>query len=145
MRKLNFILGLAAMGMVIFMSSCSKEDAKAPGLDLQSDAEVTAPANSTITIEWTAYAGDANLKYFTITEGNSPISGWNEYEIPNADNENFSGSATVLIGESNTTFTLTVTDKDGLTASKTVTVTVTAPETPLTAKGSSELGAVVHH
>lgn len=139
MKKLNLFLGLAAISMVMFFNSCSSdEDAQGPGLELISDAEVTTAANSSIIIQWRAYAGDANLKYFTITEGNSPITGWDEFEIPTAQNENFPSTATVQIGEANTTFTLTVTDKDGLKTSKTVTVTV---EAALDSKGFSSLGA----
>jgi len=139
MKKLNLFLGLAAISMVLFFNSCSSdEDAQGPGLELISDAEVTTAANSSITIQWKAYAGDANLEFFTITEGNSPITGWDEFEIPTSQNENFPSTATVQIGEANTTFTLTVTDKDGLKESKTVTVTV---EAGLAAKGSKTLGA----
>lgn len=139
MRKLNLFLGIAALSMVVFFNSCSSDtNAVGPGIDLKSDAAVTAAPNSTITIEWTAYAGDANLKYFTITEGNSPVTGWDEYEIPSAQNENFASSAVVNIGTSNTQFTLTVTDKDGLKASVSVAVTVVAP---LESQGTQQLGA----
>lgn len=139
MRKLNYFLGLSVMSVAMLFTSCGPdEDAKGPGINLTSDAEVTTAPNTSITIAWDAYAGDANLDFFTITEGNTPITGWDEYEIPSAQNENFSSTASVLIGEDNTTFTLTVTDKDGLTASKTVTVTV---EAALAVKGTKQLGA----
>jgi hypothetical protein len=132
MRKLNFILGLAAICVVPFFNSCSSDtNALGPSLELLSDAAVTTTPSSTITIEWRASAGDANLKTFTIAEGNSPITGWDEFEIPNAQNEAFESSAVVSIGAENTTFTLTVTDKDGLTSSETVTVTVEASADPI--------------
>jgi hypothetical protein len=146
MRKLNFFLGLSAMSLTMLISSCSDENALGPGLELLCDAAVTAPANSTITISWRASAGDANLESFTIKEGNAAVVDedgvdWTAFNIPNSEEEAFESSAVVAIGAENTSFTLIVTDNDGLTATETVTVTVTAPETPLTAKGTSEMGA----
>jgi hypothetical protein len=138
MRKLNYFLGLAAIGGLIFMNSCSKDNAKGPSLYITGDSAVTTAANTTITIEWSAYAGDANLDKITIEEGNTPITGWNEKDIPSSENENYSGSVNVNIGTTSTQFTITVIDKDGNSASKTVNVTVTSP---LTTLGTSQLGA----
>lgn len=124
--------------MTFLLNSCSNDDAIGPDLTITSEEDLTVPANSLVTIEWRADAGDAKLEFFTIKEGNIPIVdfndvNWNNYEIPNAENENFIGSATVVIGEENTSFTLTVTDKDGLTDQQIVSVAidVTATGNPI--------------
>ncbi len=127
MKRLNlFLLAFAALGMV-FTSCEPSEDAVGPSLQITSGETVEAAAGSSITIAWRADAGDANMSTFTILEGNTAITSdgitWNAYEIPTASNETYTSSVTVNITEA-TTFTLTVTDKDGLTASKTVTVTI---------------------
>jgi hypothetical protein len=125
MRKLNFILGFSAICASMFFTSCSSDSALGPALDITSGEIDTVPANSIATINWRADAGDANLQSFTIKEGNATIvdedgNDWNAFDIPNADNEHYVGSARVLIGATTTSFTLIATDKDGLTASKTV-------------------------
>jgi hypothetical protein len=137
MRKLNLFLGLSTLSLAALITSCSKEDALGPSIEITSDVDVVADANSIITIEWRANAGDANLKTFTIKEGNSPIIDedgidWTALDIPNSDNEHYLGSARVAIGTEATTFTLIATDKDGLTDSKTVNVTIsTATGNPI--------------
>jgi hypothetical protein len=129
MKKLNFNLGLGVLGLAMFFTSCSKDNAIGPSIEVTSDVEVVAPANSLITISWRANAGDANLKTFTIKEGNAAIVdedgiNWNAFEIPSANNEAYIGSARVAIGTTATSFELIATDKDGLTASKTINVTI---------------------
>jgi hypothetical protein len=147
MRKLNFFLGLGTLSLAALFTSCSKDTtALGPSVELTSDAEVVAPANSVITIAWRANAGDANLKTFTIKEGNSAVVDedgidWTAFDIPNASNEAYVGSARVAIGTTATSFTLLVTDKDGLTASKTVNVTIEGPVGSLKAEQSITLGA----
>jgi hypothetical protein len=132
MKRLNyFLLGLGALGMV-FTSCTPDEDALGPELTISSGTAVEATSNTVITLSWRASAGDANLASFTIKEGNATIvdedgNDWNAAEIPNADNEAYVGSARVAIGAAGTTFTLIVTDKDGLTASQDVVVTIKAP------------------
>ncbi len=129
MKKLTYFLGIGLIGITFLLNSCSKDDAVGPDLTINSEEDVTVPANSLITIEWRADAGDAKLEFFTIKEGNLAILDfdnidWNNYQIPNADDETFIGSATVMIGDENTAFTLIVTDKDGLTAQGMVNVTI---------------------
>jgi hypothetical protein len=142
MKKLNYFLSFIALSGLLF-TSCEDENALGPSLEITSGTTVEAAANSTITITWRANAGDANLKSFTIKEGNVPIVDedfvdWNEYNIPTSDNEAFVGSARVAIGSEGTSFTLTVTDNDGLTETETVTVTIGG-----TAGGINEFTAVL--
>lgn len=106
------------------MTSCEDDDPVPPSLQITSGTEVTATPNSQVTIVWRADAGDANLATLTVQEGNSPITGWNETEIPNAQNDTYVDSATVNIGSDDLTFTVIVTDSDGEIDSKAVNVTV---------------------
>lgn len=142
MKKLTYLFGLGIIA-AMFFTSCTDEDALPPSLQITSGNEVTAAAGSIITIEWRADAGDAKLSTFTITWNNVAIddvdgNDWNDMPIDNADNETYVGSARVLVPDANAVFVLTVTDKDGNTASANVTVTVTAP---LESIGSFQLGA----
>jgi hypothetical protein len=131
MKRLNFFLvGMAALGMAFFTSCGGDETVVGPSLQITSGVSVEAVAGGTITLVWRADAGDANLKSFTIKEGNTAIvdfnnKDWTEYDIPNASNETYIDSAIVSISEA-TSFTLSVTDKDGQIASKTIEVTIGA-------------------
>jgi hypothetical protein len=147
MKKLNLLLGLGILSLIGLFTSCSKnEDALGPSLEIISGETDTVPANSILTINWRANAGDANLKSFTIKEGNAAIvdedgKDWTAFDIPSANNEAYVGSARVKIGAAATTFTLMATDKDGLTVSKTVNMVISVVAVPLVDKGSSQLGA----
>lgn len=127
MKRLNFfLLGLAAMGMVTFTSCEPEGDAIGPSLQITSGEDVEAVAGS-VTIAWRADAGDAKLATITIKEGNAVVNDgtttWDAVEIPNASNETYVGSVTLVVTKE-TTFTIVVADKDGLTESKNVHVTV---------------------
>jgi hypothetical protein len=146
MRKLNLLMGLSILSLVGFFTSCSTKDALGPSLEITSKATDTVPANSILTISWRANAGDVNLKTFTIKEGNSAVvdedgNDWTAFDIPNADNEHYVGSARVAIGTTATSFELIATDKSGLTATKTVNVVIEKAAVPPTDKGNSLLGA----
>jgi hypothetical protein len=149
MKKLNLLMGLTSLALVGFFTSCSSDKtALGPSLEITSGEKDTVPANSVLTISWRANAGDVNLKSFTIKEGNAAITdkdakSWNAADIPSANNEAYVGSARVGIGAVATSFELIVTDKDGLTASKTVSVAIesTGPVGTLKAEKSIVLGA----
>lgn len=132
MKKLNLWFTLMLVALLGVMTSCEDDaDPVLPSLQITSGSEVTTTPNSQVTIKWRADAGDASLSSITITEGNSPITGWNEKEIPSAQNDTYIDSAKVSLGSDDLTFTVTVTDRDGLTISSTVNVTVEETSGPI--------------
>jgi hypothetical protein len=149
MKKLTYLLGLGAVASLFFLNSCDTGgDAVGPSLTVTSGESVTVPANSIIVIDWRADAGDAKLASFTIKEGNNAIvdeniRDWNQLDIPNAMNETYIDSAIVRVGANDTQFTLVVTDKDDLIATKTVTVTIdqTATGNPINTFSARLMGA----
>jgi hypothetical protein len=127
MKRLNFfLLALASVGL-LFTSCEPTTDAVGPSLQITTGESVSASAGSTIVIAWRADAGDANMATISVLEGNTAITSggitWDSYDIPNASNETYVDSVSVHITAA-TSFTITVTDNDGLTASKTVNVTI---------------------
>lgn len=123
------------MAAIIGFTSCSDDDdddAIGPALDINVIGETTVPPGSTIVVTWESWDGDAKLDYFTILEGNTAVQGWDQKEIPRDQNQTYNDTAYLqapATDGNSTTFTFTVTDKDGLTDSKNITITAEAPAT----------------
>ncbi len=127
MRKLTnyFLVALAAVSMVF--TSCEEEDALDPTISFFSgDGLITGDATiyvgETASFKWQAEQGDANLTEFTIRLNNEDVPGFPNTDI---DKDQYQDTwDTTLYTAGTYTFTFIVEDKDGLTASESITVTV---------------------
>lgn len=132
MKNIKNLIGLLLMAAIIGFTSCSEDDdddAIGPALDVNVIGETTVTPSSTVVVTWEARDGDAKLDYFTILEGNTAVQGWNQKEIPNDLNETYNDTAYLqapATDGNSTTFTFTVTDKDGLEKSVSKTITAEA-------------------
>jgi hypothetical protein len=130
MKKAHVILGLILVAMLAMFVECVDEEAAGPTITLAGgeyiDSDETVAPGATLKFSWTAQKGDANLDFITITRDESPLLGWDEKEIPNNQNDIYvdSASFTALLNDLSYTYMITVTDKDALTASRSVVITV---------------------
>jgi hypothetical protein len=132
MKKIHVIIGLLFFAMFTMFLQCGDEEAVGPSLSLFGgefvDADATVEPGAVLAFSWHAEAGDAKLKSVTITREGVALSGWDEKEIPNSENENYTDTALLEapLNDGAYTYEITVTDKDDLTASKSVVITVEA-------------------
>jgi hypothetical protein len=109
---------------------CGDDEALGPALQLYGgdfiDSDVTVAPGAILKFSWHATKGDAKLESMTITRDNIALANWNEKEIPNSANESYSDTAVLEapLNEGSYTHALIVTDKDGLTATQSVVITV---------------------
>jgi len=130
MKKVHVIIGLLLLAMLTMFVECGDEEALGPSLSLYGgefiDSEETVVPGAVLAFAWHAQSGDAKLEYMTISRDGVALVGWDDKEIPNSENENYTDTALLEaprnIGEY--TYSLIVTDKDALTASKSVLITV---------------------
>jgi hypothetical protein len=135
MKNLKFLFGIFALAGLIGLFSCSEdEDPIAPLLEVKVSPGTTVAPNTTLTFTIEARDGDAKLSTMTIEEGNTPVTGWNEKEIPNAMNEIYMDTVTLNApanADETTVFKFTVTDKDGETSSISIDITTEASTNPI--------------
>ncbi len=127
MRKLTnyFFVALAAVSMVF--TSCEDEEALEPEISFFSGdglitGDATIKVGETASFSWQAEKGDANLSEFTIRLNNEDVPGFPNSDIEKDQYEDTWDTTLYTAGEY--TFTFIVEDKDGLTASESITVTV---------------------
>lgn len=146
MKKINLLLATLFAGVIALMTSCEpSEDAVGPTLEfnasgISSDVTIeVAGADTTITFSWTAKQGDAKLESFTIKNATNNAwtdltnYTWDGTEDPASfSKDTYAGTATFSVikqsSDENYKFSFTVTDKDGLTDSKDIIVTI-SPKT----------------
>lgn len=143
---------LLAGASIIFLTSCEDDGETTPTAptitltagDTLISADGTVSPDTTITVSWTATKGDAKLESFDITVDGVALAG-QAVDIDNADNEIYVSSTTITVPSNEGTYTyeLTVTDKDDVTGSVSITITVeeTVVSTPFT---STETGQFYH-
>lgn len=155
MKKLNYLLSLlVVVGMAFSFTSCEEDgDPVPPTLTFAggdyTDADATVEPGATVMFSWTAQSGDAKLDKFTIKLGNAWVVDsdnyeWNGEEDPaNWDNDTYVGSASFAAGADGDehVFTFTVTDKDGETAEKVITITVEGSGNPISTYTAKLMGA----
>lgn len=130
MKKVHVIFGLLIVAMLTMFMDCADEDKTGPRLNLYGgnyiDSDVTVPQGATLKFSWTAEKGDGNLKYITITRDDIPLTGWNEVDIPNSENDVYSDTASLVapLNAGSYVYAVTVTDNNDLAASRSVVVTV---------------------
>ncbi len=148
-----FTLGLFGI-LTVFTTACSDDDdstAVGPRLDVtevnsNSDGgDITITQGSTVAFEWDARRGETNLSTFSVSVNGanavSPLPQTNEgydlpYSISNSENGLYVDGIMFAGSGSNvgtTTYTFTVTDGIGQTASQTFNVNVIAASTELSA------------
>jgi hypothetical protein len=157
MRKFRF-LAVALLGASsLFLTSCEDDDTTSLGPTLimeelgsgKSSGEISVTPGTTLTFTWDSRKGDRDLNTFAITMSGTntvspvPVSNrGNEfpYTITNANDETYVDTLTVNAGSNlgKTSYTFTVTDKDGNTKSVSFEVTVEAGSTPLSAAKTFE-------
>ncbi len=132
MKKAHVIIGLLFLAMLTIVVGCGDENAVGPSLSLYGgtniDSDGTVVPGAVLSFGWHAQSGDAKLESMTISRDGVALVGWNEKEIPNSENENYTDTALVEapLNEGAYNYALMVTDKDGLTASQSVVITVDA-------------------
>ncbi len=150
-RRKLFTLGIACAA-IMFTTSCSDDDADAvgPRLDVTENmsgstgSEITVTPGSTLQFIWDARKGDTDLQTFTVsTSGTNTVSpiptselgATFPYTIPNArkalyiDTLEFNAGSNLGV----TTYTFTIRDELGNSASRSFDVTVAAASTLLSA------------
>jgi hypothetical protein len=141
MKKINVLLVSLLFVLSGVFVGCSKdENAVGPTVDLISVAkDFYISANAEVTVGDSVYVkflvtkGDAKLATMTVTIGSGINANWNAKDI--SGNDTYQGIFGWKADELGTkTITFTATDKDGLTGSKSIVVTVTAEYSEYTAK-----------
>lgn len=147
MKKLKlFALGLIGVS-TLTLTSCAEDDddvAIGPEISVESAAVVNNDGNyeiavgESITFNWVARKGDADLEYFTVEDGsgNTPAGaqtdGGEDLPIDNlnaGDETTYSDSWTISPNAANTyTYSFVVRDEDGLEDEETVTIEVSDGE-----------------
>ena len=132
MKKVHVIFGLLIVAVLTMFMECGDEEAAGPTISLYGgryiDSDETVPPGATLRFSWTAEKGDANLDVITIDRDDAPLTGWIDKEIPSNKNDIYTDSASFSapLTEGSYTYGITVTDKDDLTASRSVVITVDA-------------------
>ncbi len=135
MKKAHVIIGLLFFAMLTLFIGCTEENAVGPSLSIFGgefiDADATVAPGAVLAFSWHAEKGDAKLESMTITRDGVALALWNAKEIPNSENENYTDTALLEapLNEGAYTYELIVTDKDAMTASKSVIITVEAQAT----------------
>lgn len=139
MKNMKNLLGLLLMAAIIGFTSCSEDDDDEPippSLKVDVIPGTIVDTNSFVAFIWEARDGDAKLETFTIKEGNSIATDmenttWSSVEVD--DNENYRDTALFLTASTEKTvkYTFTVTDKDGESTSKEITITTESQTTPI--------------
>jgi len=130
MKKVHVIFGLLIVAMLTMFMECGDDEALGPALQLYGgafiDSDETVPAGAVLSFSWHATKGDAKLESMTISREGNALVGWNEKEIPNSENESYTDTALLEapLNEGAYTYALIVTDKDALTATQSVVITV---------------------
>ena len=130
MKRIHVIIGLLFFAMLTMFMECGEEEALGPSLSLYGgdfiDADETVAPGAALVFSWHATSGDAKLASMTITRDGVALTGWDEKEIPGSENESYTDTAyfEAIGNEGVYTYELIVTDKDDLTASKSVVITV---------------------
>ncbi len=132
MKKVHVIFGLLIVAILTMFMECGDEGKTGPTISLFGgryiDGNESVPPGTTLRFSWTAEKGDANLDFITITRDDGALSGWDEKDIANSQNEIYidSASFTAPLNDGAYTYKITVTDKDALTASRSIIITVDA-------------------
>ena len=130
MKKVHVIFGLLIVAMLTMFMECGDDEALGPALQLYGgafiDSDETVPAGAVLSFSWHATKGDAKLESMTISREGNALVGWNEKEIPNSENESYTDTALLEapLNEGAYTYALIASDKDGLTATQSVVITV---------------------
>jgi ribosomal protein L21E len=128
MKKINSLLGLLLVGGMAVLSSCNKDEAN-PTLDITSGGTVT--GNTTLgqdvafSVGITATGPDSKLKKFTVTrtDVNNTTTTKPDTSI-NSDNFTYTYNGKTGQVAGTETYVFTITDDNGNTASKTLTITI---------------------
>jgi len=134
MKKVHVIIGLLFFAMLTLFIGCTEENAVGPSLSIFGgefiDSDVTVAPGAVLAFSWHAEKGDAKLESMTITRDGVALALWNAKEIPNSKNENYTDTALLEAPSNEGTYIyeLIVTDKDAMTASKSVVITVESQE-----------------
>jgi hypothetical protein len=133
MKKAHLIIGLLFIAMLAMFVECGEEEeALGPSLALYGgdniDSDETVAPGAILSFGWHATSGDAKLESMTISRDGVALVGWNAKDIPNSENESYTDTALLEapLNEGAYNYELTVADKDGLTASQSVVITVDA-------------------
>jgi hypothetical protein len=135
MKKEHLIIGLLFFAMFTMFVGCGEgEEALGPTLQLHGgdyiDSDETVAPGAILEFSWHAQKGDAKLESMTITRDGVALSGWDNKEIPSSENEDYTDNAMLEapLNDGAYSYELIVADKDGLTASQSIVITVEAQE-----------------
>ena len=142
MKKTRFLFGILAIAFIAFFTACEDEDPVGPYIDLSGgdfiSSNTTVETGDDLPFKWNATKGDAKLTTFTIEMNGNIIPAWNNVEISNDESDSYSDSDTLQASTTPGTYkyAFIVEDKDGMTDTASVTITVeeAAPEGALKAE-----------
>ncbi|MBN1116686.1 MAG: hypothetical protein JXA77_05760 [Bacteroidales bacterium] len=141
MKRLNyFLVGLVTLGSMVFTSCDPTEtDPIGPSITFKADgiiADATINSGEKANFSWEAIKGDASLAEFTIRINNQDVEG---FPITDIDKDEYQATwDTTLSDEGDYTFAFIIEDKDGMTDTKNITITVLPG---LSDYGTAQLGA----
>jgi hypothetical protein len=129
----NYLFVLLSFLSVGFLGSCTDDEAT-PSLkvELQDEAgyisedAILAPGTA-FKVKWIATKGAKDMESFNVTEGNNQIAGFPQ-SLSGGDRDKYTNEVSLNAPnvEGEYTFKFTVTDKDGLTSSQNLKITVAA-------------------
>jgi len=129
MKKITSLLGLLLVGSMAVLSSCNKDEAN-PTLDITSGGSITSSTATlgqdvSFSVGLTATGPDSKLKKFTVkrTDVNNTTSTPLDTAI-NSDNFTYTYNGKTGQVSGTESYVFTITDDNGNTASKTVTITI---------------------
>jgi hypothetical protein len=127
----NYFFVLLSFLSIGFLGSCTSDEVTPTlSVELQEETgyiseDATLAPGSAFKIKWTATKGAKDMETFTVQEGNTNVSGFPK-SLSGGDRDKFTSEVSLTSPniEGDYLYKFTVTDKDGLTASQTVKITV---------------------
>jgi hypothetical protein len=131
-NPLKFIAGIIVLAMISLFQSCKVFEKEGPALTLTGSIAggiLTTSTGETVTISWVANSGAEPLQDFSIKINEQFVSGWNKKAIPDNLSETYADSASLVIPETDGSYTITliVTDIKGKSAEEVISADVQAP------------------
>lgn len=139
-----FFIGLAVLSVGLFTSCEDDELATGPSIEFVAGTDIitsnaTVEVDQAFSFKWIVTKGSADLESFTIRLANNDLEGYPKTDI---DQDLYQGQEFItLVSTGIYAYTFIATDEDGLTETKTITVTVAAAAGPIDSYSSKILGS----
>jgi len=141
MKKLLYLFSLLAMASVVVITSCKKDDEPPPPptINLSTDAgfifqDVTITSGDSIRFKVTATSEKLTSFTYQVSYDAAALTTLKNVSISNQPNFTWDTAFTARSVVGTEAYTFTFTDKNGTSASKTITITTQAATTPLSSE-----------